>query len=64
MIDMRDFADALQADAAGMGVKAFGVADLERLAEESAAPCNGMPEGFLRAVVMGIRLQRAVLESI
>ena len=47
-----------------MGAKAFGVADLDRLKDDTPDLLAAVPGDFARAVVIGMRLQDSVLEGI
>lgn len=46
------------------GLAAVGVADLSILAEEKSSMSNLIPEDLVRAIVMGIRLEDAVVDQI
>jgi len=50
--------------ALGMGAASFGVADLDRLKARQPGLLDLVPGDYSRAVVIGVRLQRAVLEGI
>lgn len=50
--------------ALGMGARAFGVADLEKLKNEHVELLAGIPGDYSAAVVIGISLQKSVLEGI
>ena len=47
-----------------MGARAFGVADLERLVKQAPGLLKLVGENYSRAVVFGIRLQRAALDGV
>lgn len=54
----------LETRARKLGAKAFGVADLARLQKDKPDLLALVPESFSSAVVIGMRLQDAVLEGI
>ena len=47
-----------------MGAQAFGVADLDALKQKVPDLLSRVPGDYSRAVVLGVRLQRAVLEEV
>ncbi|MBN2301267.1 MAG: epoxyqueuosine reductase [Lentisphaerae bacterium] len=50
--------------AAAMGAKVFGIADLEALLCEHPHFLDHVPGRYSRAIVMGVRLQKSVLDGI
>jgi epoxyqueuosine reductase QueG len=62
--DSTAFLKDLEKNAREMGAKAFGVADLNKLKEEIPDLLNQVPGYYGRAIVSGIRLQKAVLKDI
>jgi len=63
-MDTAAFREELRNTAVGMGGAAFGIADLTDLAKEMPDLLSLVPGEYTRAVVVGIRLQKAVLEGI
>ena len=59
-----DFRGNLETVAAELGVKAFGVADLDEIKKTIPDLLDRVPGDYSRAVVMGVRLQDSVLEEI
>lgn len=65
--DVDGFAGALEKTGREMGAKVFGVADmtaLKKMAPDLLSSISADSGGCSRAVVFGMRLQRAVLESL
>lgn len=63
-MDAAAFREELRETTAGMGGSAFGIADLAALAGDVPDLLSLVPGEYTRAVVAGIRLQKAVLEEI
>ncbi|MCK5850196.1 MAG: epoxyqueuosine reductase [Kiritimatiellae bacterium] len=61
---MMAFRGELEKVAAGLGVKAFGVADLDEIKKSIPDLLDRVPGDYSRAVVMGVRLQDSVLDEI
>jgi epoxyqueuosine reductase len=61
---IRSFQSKLKKAASRMGAKAFGIADLDRLKEKDPDLLKNVPGNYSRAVVLGVRLQKAVLDGI
>ncbi|MBM4142593.1 MAG: epoxyqueuosine reductase [Lentisphaerae bacterium] len=64
MRDVYELRDELERTAAGMGAVAFGVADLSGPALRGTGAPSPFAERFSRGVVLGMRLQRAVLDDL
>jgi epoxyqueuosine reductase len=62
--DSAAFLKELEQTANGMGAKAFGVADLNKLRTKIPDLLKMLPGYYSRAIVTGIRLQKAVLKDI
>jgi len=62
--DIEAFQTDLETLLRGMGARSFGTADLEELKRSVPDLLGLVPGDYRRAVVFGIRLQRAVLEGI
>lgn len=58
------FRKELQSFAAEMGASVFGIADLDLLKKQFPDVLKNVGEGFTRAIVVGIRLQKCVLDGI
>jgi len=63
-MDVGKLYEQLRQTAVRQGAKAFGVADLDMLRRTTPDLLCGIPGSYARAVVFGMRLQRAVLEGI
>ena len=61
---MRELRDRLNGQAAELGVRLFGVADLEALLETESGLFAKLPGSFPRAISMGLRLSDAVIDGI
>lgn len=61
---IHDLRTQLKDEAENYGAKALGVADLEALSQRYPDALALVPAGFSRAVVTGIRLSDAVLETV
>ncbi len=61
---MRELRDRLNRQAAGLGVRLFGVADLDVLLETESGLFAKLPGSFPRAISMGLRLSDAVIDRI
>ena len=61
---MQELEKDLHAEASAMGCKAFAVADCETLRDRYAEALDLVTGPFARAVVVGMRLQRAVLTDV
>ena len=62
--DSSAFLNELEQTAFSMGAKVFGIADLNKLKEQKPDLLNLLPGYYSRAIVSGIRLQKAVLKDI
>jgi len=62
--DSTAFLKKLEETAKGMGARAFGVADLNKLKEKDPDLLKMLPGYYTRAIVSGIRLQKTVLKDI
>lgn len=63
-VDLNILQRELEATARDVGAKAFGIADLDRLKQQIPDLLKFVPSDYSRAVVFGMRLQKAVLEDI
>lgn len=63
-IDLKKLREELESTARGAGAKAFGIADLDELKKEVPDLLKFVQGDYSRAVVFGIRLQKAALEHI
>lgn len=61
---MRELRDKLNRKATELGVRLFGVADLEALLETESGLFAKLPGSFPRAISMGLRLSDAVIDGI
>ena len=61
---MKELRERLTEVAAGLGVRLFGVADLETLGRTEPGLFDEIGRSFPRAIALGVRLSDAVLEGI
>jgi epoxyqueuosine reductase len=64
MMNVDTLREQLRQTAVQQGAKAFGIADLDMLRRTTPDLLCNIPGTYTRAVVFGMRLQRAVLDSI
>ena len=62
--DIEKLRAEIEALARGMGARAFGVADLDELRKKVPNLLDLVGDGYSRAVVFGIRLQKAAVDSV
>lgn len=63
-LDYSVFRKELEQTAESMGAKAFGIADLNELQTRTADLMSLLPGSYQRAIVVGFRLQKTVLQDI